>query len=187
MDPTNWLPTYPDVLAPARSRRVWDGALVPHSTQAYPVPDTLANLTFAPRFPDRVPARRSPTAWIVSSFLDPVTIYPLAWLPIFPERVPHVPPLLQPLTGDPSFGYGAVVAASLAWQAVYPERVPVVVVLRPGGEPFWVDPSLIGLAPCVHVALDAASATGFIAPVAVSTTFIDPAFQTTDLIGEDLC
>lgn len=187
MVPDNWLPFYPDRLETPARRRDTSPAFLPHASAVYPVPNILASLTFFPRFPDRVPALRLPREGMAAGLVDPLAFSPLVWLPVFPLRVPVIPPRLQGLASDPTFGAGLAIAASLAWQAVYPERVPHLTLFDVGGEAFWVDPSLLGLAPCVHVALDQAAQTGFIAAQLPSTTMLAPSVTTTDLIDEDLC
>lgn len=193
MDPTNWLPTYPD--RPERRRSRLAPALAsqpPYSSAIFPVADVLASLTFLPSYPDRVPHLRVPReqTGVTTSAIFTTILAPAGWFPAYPNRVPH----RRLATGNmlavaaPPLGYFMVVAQSLAWQARFPGSVPHRRPPAPAGL-FWaIDPSIPAAGEgCVDLALDTWGAPGFLAQAVTTTGVSVEGLGSSGLISEDLC
>jgi hypothetical protein len=129
MDPTDWLPFYPDQLPKRRS--LVGPALAsqpPHNSAIFPVPDILASLTFLPSYPDRVPhlrVTRERTVVDIAAWAQ-LAISPLRWLSTYPSQVPHrrFQVARQIAYTGPPLSQAMVVAAALGWLPRYPDRVP---------------------------------------------------------------
>lgn len=194
MDPTDWLPTYPD--RPERRRRPLADALAsqpPYSSAIFPVPDVLASLTFLPSYPDRVPHLRVPREQltVTTAAIFAAAVAPTAWLPIFPDRVPHRrTPLGAHLSCvAPPPGQEVVVAQSLRWLPHWPDRVPHRRSLQPtgmawGGAPLNV---LVGGVCGIDFALETFAAPALITQVVVSSGMVAEGLGSPAFIDEDLC
>ncbi len=189
MDPTDWLPTYPDLPIRMPRRRESSVADLAYSAEAFPVPDVLAGLTFLPLFPDRVPHLRilrelAQDAWPGE---EVSLIFPLVWLGDFPDQVPHRRlPWGAHLPAEAPPGAGVVVAQSLAWQAQYPSGVPHRFPPNLGGLVWTIAPSLLG-APCVHLGLETTATTAFLAEALTLPALLEEGLGSPALIEEDLC
>lgn len=191
MNPTDWLPFYPDLL-PRRHRRLGEAlaSRPPYSAAIFPVVDVLASLTFLPAYPDRVPhlrvAREQMTVTTAAIFVT--AIAPLAWLSHYPDRVPHryLPWGAYPEVTAPPLGYQMGVAQSLSWQAYAPDRVARQRVPVLGGLTWTIDPSLLSTC-CVDLGLEGAASSIFLASGLTSPAFLGEGLGIPALINEDLC
>jgi hypothetical protein len=193
MDPTDWLPTYPDLL-PRRPSPRWPSlaAQPPYNTEIFPVPDVLADLTFLPSFPDQVPhvtTTREQTVVTTAAILV-TAIAPLAWLPHYPGTVPHrrLPAggMLDYTAAPP--GYQTGVAASGAWRARYPDAVPHRRPLQPGGSFDAVLPAVAAAGElCVDLGLEGLTTPALLAEALTTPTMIEEGLGTPALLDEDLC
>jgi hypothetical protein len=190
MNPTNWLPFYPDLL-PRRHARLGPAlaSQPPYSTAIFPVPVIAGRLAFLPTFPDRVPHRRVAREQMIftSAALGASAIGPLSWLSRYPDRVPHrrLPWGAHQEVAAPPLGYQAGVAQSLSWQAYGPDhvsthRVPLL------GLAWTIDPSLL-FAPCVALGLEGATSSVFLAGALRSPALLGEGLGTPALLNEDLC
>jgi len=148
MDPTDWLPTYPD--RPARRRAPIADALAsqpPYNPAIFPVADILASLTFLPSYPDRVPHLRETREQMIvtTAAILATAVAPLQWLPIYPPWGPRrrLPLGSLPAYMAPPLGEAMVIAQSLAWQAHWPDRVPHRRPPVPGGLTTWAVTPLV--------------------------------------------
>lgn len=193
MDPTDWLPTYPDVLPPRRAARGEAlASLPPYTTAVFPVPDVLASLTFLPSFPDRVPhlrVTREQTSVTTAAILV-TAIAPQAWLPSYPPwgARTRVPLGAYPSYSAPPLGMQVVIAQSLAWQARFPGSVPHRRPPAPAGL-FWTIPPEIPAAavPCVAFGLETFGSPALRAQALTTPTIIEEGLGTTTLLDEDVC
>jgi len=192
MDPSDWLPTYPDVLPRRRAPRWQALAQPPYNTEIFPVPDVLADLTFLPTFPDRVPHLRvtREETWVTSAAITSTALAPLTWLGHYPLMVPHrrLPAGAMQEIAAPPPGYQVVVAASLAWQSHYPSSVPHRRPLQPGGSFSTVDPSVpAGEVLCMDLGLDTLTTTTMLGEALTTPTVLAEGLGTTTVLDEDLC
>ena len=193
MDPTDWLPTHPDLM-PRRRRRLGEAlaSLPPYTTAVFPVPDVLASLTFLPHYPDRVPhlrVTREQTA-VMTGAIFVTAIAPLAWLPIYPAWGPHrrLSRGGMPFLAAPPPGFFMVVAQSLAWQARFPDRVAHRLPPKPAGLFWTIDPSIAAAGEfCVDLALDTFASPTMLAQALTAPTMIEEGLGTAQLLDEDLC
>ena len=193
MDPSDWLPFYPDLL-PQRRARLGPSlaSQPPYNAEIFPVVDVLAALTFLPSYPDRVPhlrvAREQMTVTTAAIFVT--AIAPLAWLPFYPSRGARTRlPLGAYLSyAAPPLGYQMVVAQSLAWQARYPDWIPHQRPPAPAGLFWTIDPSIAAAGEfCVDLALDTFASSTLLAQTLTVPTMIEEGLGTAQLLDEDLC
>lgn|SRR3990167_1178024 len=191
MNPTDWLPFYPD--AAPRRRPPYGPALVsqpPYTTAIFPVTDVLASLTFAPVYANRAPARRAPHETMVwTTPLGPLPVSPLSWLPILSSALIRRPPRGCWVDSAPPPSTQVVIAQSLAWQARGTDQRPVARGLptRLRRALTWtVDPTIL-TAPCVDLGLEAVATTDLLNEALASPALIDEALGTPTLLNEDLC
>lgn len=193
MDPSDWLPTYPDQLRRRRSRLA--PALAsqpPYNFEVFPVPDVLASLTFLPVFPDRVPhlrVTREETGVMTAAQIATI-VAPLGWLPIYPLTVPH----RQLATGSipteaaPPLGVQVLIAQSLTWQPGWPTSVPHHRPLQPGGLTWVPSPTVAAAdALCVDLALDTFAAPTLLGQALTTPTALAEGLGTSTFLDEDLC
>ena len=193
MDPTDWLPTHPDLM-PRRRRQLGEAlaSLPPYTTAVFPVADVLASLTFLPFYPDRVPHLRVPREQmtVTTAAIVVTAIHPLVWLPHLPPwgartRLPLGAYLAY---AAPPLSYQMVVAQSLVWQARFPGAVPHRLPPAPAGLFWTIDPTIPAAGePCVDLALDTWGATGLLAQEVTSAGFSVEGLGSSGLISEDLC
>jgi hypothetical protein len=192
MDPTNWLPFYPDLLP--RRRALRGSALAsqpPYSAAIFPVVDVLAGLTFLPAYPDRVPHVRETReqTTVTTSAIFTTILAPAGWFPAYPDQVPHRRLAIGNLpSAAPPFGYFVVVAQSLAWQARYPDCVAYHRPPLPAGAFWTIGPEIAAAGePCVALGLDTFGAPALLAQVVSLPALIEEGLGTPALIDEDLC
>jgi hypothetical protein len=192
MNPTDWLPTYPDRPPRPARRRGQAFAQPPYNPAIFPVPDVLAGLTFLPRYPDRVSHHHTTheQTGVASAAVFVPAIASLAWLPTFPAwgGRTRLPRGAQQAYAGPPLGYQMVVAQSLAWQARYPDRVPHRRLPKPGGCCWAIDPSIPASAmPCVDLGLETFGSPALLAQAFTHPTLIEEGLGAPALIDEDLC
>ena len=193
MDPTDWLPTHPDLM-PWRRRRLGEAlaSLPPYTTAVFPVPDVLASLTFLPSYPDRVPHLRVTREQmaVMTGAIFVTAIHPLVWLPRLPPwgartRLPLGAYLAY---AAPPLSYQMVVAQSLAWSARYPDRVFHDRPPAPAGLFWTIDPSIAAAGEfCVDLALDTFASPTLLAQALTVPAMIEEGLGTAQLLDEDLC
>lgn len=192
MNPTDWLPFYPDLLSRRHGRLGPSLASPPYNAAIFPVVDVLAGLTFLPSYPDRVPHLRIPReqTGVTTAAIFVTAIHPLAWLPVYPQRVPR---RRLSLGGHlsyaaPPLGYQMVVAQSLAWQARFPSSVPHRLPPKPAGLFWTIDPSIAAAGVfCVDLALDTFASPTLLAQTLTVPAMIEEGLGTAQLLDEDLC
>lgn len=194
MDPTDWLPFYPDQLP--KRRALIGPALAsqpPHNPAIFPVPDVLASLTFLPSYPDRVPhlrVTRESTLVNTAALVAPALSL-LSWSPRYPDRVPH---RRTPLGAHLSFvsappGQQVLIATSLAWLPYCPDRVPHRRSLQPSGAPTHVAPlnTVSAGVCCVEFGLDTCASPALIVQIVVTPGMVAEGVGSPAFIDEDLC
>lgn len=199
MDPSDWLPTLPDL--PARRRRLIPEASFGPALSGpvlFPPTDILAGLIFQPIYPDQVPHRRSIVSPAVTA--PPLANLPnLAWLSIYPWRPPRARRYLDVQAPSRAVITGAlqVVAASLAWAPQLPPWLPkrrtaqataLAIAHMPatGPLPNAVPASAAGVI-CLDLADGSMTTPAFVTEALVSTDFTPEALGTTDFTNEDVC
>lgn len=195
LPPDDWLVPEPSLPPRRRSTAAYAPAVfwAPFSTEAYPVPDVLAGLTFLPSYPDLVPHprwRRSQYEVNTGALLS-TAVAPVAWLPVFPSRVPRrrLSVVARPSCFAPPAGAVVVVAQRQAWKARFPDRVshqrpPVL------AGSFWTIPPFapawaIGCG--VHLAGDMLTTPLIVAEATTLTDLTLEVGTSTTLLGEGLC
>lgn len=193
MDPTQWLPFYPDLLPRAWSRL--DPPLAsqpPYNVGIFPVPDLLATQTFYPIFPDLTPRRpflREQTT-VPAAAIFSTARAPTSWLPSYPALVPRpqLPVAARPEDAGPPLSVQMVIAQSLAWKARYPAQVPPPIFLQLGGFFYAIPPEVAAAAvTCVDLALDTLDQPGLLAESLTLPDFQGEGLGMPTFLGEDLC
>lgn len=193
MDPTNWLPFYPDL--PTRTRARLEPTLAgqpPYNTGIFPVPDLLAGLTFLPRFPDRVPHVVEPREQLIvtTAAIFVTAVAPESWLPIYPVIVPRprLSAAARPSITEAPPSVQVVIAQSLAWGAGYPSRVPRVMSRQPDGAFSTVTPLVAASTiVCSELVNEALRSPVFLSPVLRSPGVVREGLTRPQLIAEALC
>jgi hypothetical protein len=189
MNPTDWLPFYPDL--PPRALRVRQGPALAQPPRIFSAPDLLATLTFLPCFPDQVPHRRSQIAW-TERIIPPFTaaIAPSAWRPIYPDRVPHLRlrAAAQPAYFEPPPSVQVLIAQSLTWRAIFPDRVVHHRPVDGGGSFDAIAPTTVAAGMgCLQLIDEALMSPAFVSERLTSPSFLAEALGSPALINEDLC
>jgi len=193
VDPTDWLPFYPDQLP--KRRALIGPALAsqpPYNTEIFPVTDVLAGLTFLPTFPDRVPHTRTTreTTWVTSAAVTATAVHPLVWLGRYPDRVPHrrTPLGAYQFLAAPPPGYLVTVAQRLAWLPKYPDRVPHRRLLPPAGA-FWtiLPAAAVGTICGVDLAQETFASPALITQALAHPDCLGEGLGAPAFIDEDLC
>jgi hypothetical protein len=194
MDPTDWLPFYPDQLP--KRRALVGPALAsqpPYNIEIFPVPDLLAALTFFPSFPDQVPRHRVPRSesTVTTAAIFTAAVAPLAWLPTFPDRVPHrrmrLGSHLSCVAAPP--GQQVLIGTSLEWLPSWPSQVPHRRSLQPAGAPPYIAPlNTVSAGLCgVELGLETCASPALITQIVVTPGLVSEGLGSPAFIDEDLC
>ena len=123
----DWLPQLTDP-CPRRHTRVneWTETIEPVLASYTPSPDILAALVFFPSLDSSPqPRGRQPRAPIslVEPFDPPTRIDPLVWAPTLAGPLPRLArPRVESVVIDPTFGWGAQIAARMGWAPQLPAQ-----------------------------------------------------------------
>lgn len=164
---------------------------VPFSTEAYPVTDVLANLTFLPSYPDTIDRRPARIWTAVRSGSAPLGYVNLGlgWLPILPPLPARLRPRQQPLAAaaPPPSAY-VVIAQRMAWAPRMPAWNPQVPPTATQFS-FLVDPTTVIAAEedCVQLSDVDVTMMGMSSETGRSSTLVDLDVTSGTLSSEESC